>query len=139
MARDIIFHHEDWQGVALPDFLRPHWVQGQRRPLPPLSEASGEIKATVNHGRWIVDCPNEGCGNAIVVSQVEPYYICTDCGSEENGGRWYVVIFPGAKATIEALLLKRPARRSFEAGTRNWSPAESVAGLRRENREHGVS
>ena len=137
MVRDIIFHHEDWQGVTLQDFLRPHWVRAQGTPLPPLSEASGEVRASVNQGRWIAECP-DGCRNAIVVSQGEPYYICADCGSEGNGGRWYAVVFPRGKAAIEAELLKRPARRPFEAKTRNWSPGESASALRRENREHGV-
>ena len=136
--KDRIFHHEDWQGSSIEGFLRPSWVNGQRTPLPPLSEVSGEVEANVNHGRWIVDCPNEGCGNAIVVSQREPCYICTDCGSQENGGRWYRVAFPPGKADIEAVLLERPAAKPFDAETRNWSPGETVSTLRRENRERGI-
>ena len=134
----MIVHHEDWQGASLEDFLRPYWVTTQATPLPPLSEVSGEVQANVNHGRWIVDCPNEGCGNAIVVSEREPYYICTDCGSQENGGRWYVVAFPPDKSDIEAVLLERPTIRPFDAETRNWSPCETVSTLRRENRQRGI-
>ena len=138
MKIDLIIHHEDWQGALLEDFLRPYWVNGQRTPLPPLSEVSGQVQANVNHGRWIVDCPSEGCGNAIVVSQREPYYICTDCGSPENGGRWYCVIYPSDKAQVEVELLKRPEDKPLLAETRNWTPGESVADLRRGNRQHGI-
>ena len=137
MAPDTIFHHEDWQSVDLAAFLRPFWVVTQGTPLPALEDVSGSIIAVVNQGRWIAECP-EGCRNAIVVSQVEPYYICTDCGSEGNGGSWYAVVFPRSKAAIEAELLKRPARKSFEAETRNWLPGETLTAIRRENRDQGV-
>jgi len=137
MATQVIFHHEDSQRVSLLDFLRPFWVVEQGTPLPPTSELNGKVPARVNHGRWLVDCPG-GCPNAIIVSQVEPYFICIVCGSEENGGRWYAVVFPRDKAKLEAELLKRPARKAFEAGTRNWVPGETVAMVRRENREHGI-
>ena len=138
MDRQIIFHHENLQVVPFQDFLRRHWALSHGTPLPPLSDTSGELRASVNHGRWVVDCPNDGCRNAILVSQREPYYICTDCGSPENAGRWYAVIFPSNKSEIEAVLLKRPALKPSEAETRNWTPGEAAAALRRENREHGV-
>ncbi len=145
--QNIIFHHEDWQRADIRSFLSPHWRQWQGGELPPfpveVSEDGlivneiAEVEAVVNHGRWIASCP-ASCGNAIVVSQREPWYICTDCGSEENGGQWYRVVFPEEKAEIEAALTARSAKRPFQAPSRNWTPGETVKDLKAENLEHGV-
>ncbi len=136
MARHIIFQHEDWQTDALRDFLAPLWVKWQGSPIPPFDQNQGTVNATINQGRWIAECP-AGCGNAIVVSQAFPYYICVDCGSDENDGNWYNVIFPRTKKAIETELLKRSAKKPFWADTRNWT-TESLATLREENRVLGV-
>ena len=137
MAKNLIYRHEDWQREALRGFLAPHWHKYQDGPLPAFSEVANTIAAYVNHGRWIAECPNR-CGNAIVVSQAEPHFICFGCGSPENDGKWYNVMLPSEWRAIEQELLKRPARVAFEASHRNWIPGETVADLRAENAEHGV-
>lgn len=136
MTEQTIFHHEDGQGLSLVEFLRAIWVQRQGSPLPGIESKSGKILARVNQGRWIAECPNVWCGNAIVASVKTPLYICTSCGSRENDQRWYLVEFPARKREIEAELLKRPAARSVEARNRNWSPGETEATLRRERVLH---
>jgi|TARA_Y100000310_G_scaffold126272_3_gene125066 hypothetical protein len=140
MPEDTIFHHEHWQGALLREFLLPFWRQSQGlTPLPDFLQAQGEVKAEVNQGRWVVDCP-AGCGGALVVSELEPFFICYECGSQENGGQWYHVVYPQAKRAIEAQLLKRPVpfRRFFHAANRNWLCGESWQKLRRENVAQGI-
>ena len=91
----------------------------------------------MSEGRWVADCP-EGCGNALCVSEAEPYFLCHICGSPANGGRWYRVGFPAAKRQIERELLKRPLNHARLPATRNWRPGETVEQLVEENRRHGV-
>ena len=100
-------------------------------------DPQGEVQALVNHGRWIAKCPNPGCGGALVVSAQDPIFLCTDCGSEENGGRSYTVRFPDEKEAVERELMKRPVV-ARKATNRNWLPGETVDKLRDENRAHGV-
>tara|TARA_Y100000310_G_scaffold134170_1_gene133177 strand:- start:289 stop:618 length:330 start_codon:yes stop_codon:yes gene_type:complete len=99
----------------------------------------GEVKAYVNHGRWIAECPS-GCGHALVVSEAEPVYIClsptTMCPDPKV---WHQVKFPWAKKIIERELLKRPARAPLFATTRNWNRGETVRQLQAENRAQGIS
>ena len=137
MAKNIIYHHEDWQKTPLWNFLVPHWAQWQGGPLPAFGEIQGNVEALINQGRWLVNCPN-ACGNAIVVSAVAPYYICVECGSPENDGKWYTVVFPRQKAVIESVLLERPEKIPFQAKTRNWAPGESLYKLRKENKDRGI-
>ncbi len=110
----------------------PHWRRWHGTDLPTFGNTAGELTAYVNHGRWVVSCPNQGCGNAIVASEREPFYICTECGSPENGGCWYRVAYPAEKAAIEEELVRRPALKPFEASTRNWRPGETINQLREE-------
>jgi hypothetical protein len=76
------------------------------------------------------------CASAHVASREVPYYICTDCGNAGNGGEFLNVVFPPNKEAIENVLMKRFARRSDRAPTRNWWPNETLADLIRENAEH---
>lgn len=138
MRADIICHHEDWQEQPLRNFLASHAMK-LGTPLPPaITEIEGEVLARVNQGRWIADCVVEGCGGAIVVSEVTPLFYCPYCGNADNNGKWYRVIFPAQKQAIEAILLKRPARDGFRAVHRNWEYGESLSKLRAENAERGI-
>lgn len=133
--------YEDWQstsdatihGLSFVDFVRVHWIKRGRRGWPPSTEeATGEVSANINHGRWMADLPCD-CGCSFVVSELTPVVICIYCGSPENGGNWYRVVFPAPaqRRIIEGRLLERPAVRN-----RNWRPGEPVRGLARENQAH---
>ena len=125
-----IIEHEDWQAEPILNFLRAFWGRNKiQRPFP--ATFKGNVEAVINHGRYIVNCPN-GCGGASVVSIKDSYFVCVECGSPENDGLFYNVKFPGQKARIEELLLKRPIQN------RNWIK-ETVAELEDENRVKGVS
>ena len=122
MPIDIIFKHEDCHNENIEAFLLPHWkAQGQGPSMPPLSNTNGSLSASVNQGRWIVECPSN-CGNCIMASTRQPYYICTDCG----GDTWFEIVFPDNGEEIEQALLKRPAKKPFHAIHRNWDVGESV-------------
>lgn len=92
--------------------------------------SSEPLKARVNHGRLIADCPNCGAGIA-----VEPGWSGAGCLDEaEECYRWYTnVIIPADLAEIDAVLKARP-----RAANRNWEPGETVASLRAENDERLV-
>ena len=143
-----IYKLEDWlqdrtgptSGVklSLSQFLQPWWAKYQGGQIPGLSERQGELTASINHGRWVVECP--ACSGAIMASIESPYFICTGCGSVDNDGKWYDVVFPpeAQRREIETLLTKRPARHPLLAATRNWTPGEDVKLLRAENKRLGV-
>ena len=97
----------------------------------------GEVKAVINHGRWIVECPGR-CGGAVAASMESPIFACSICGGPENDGRAYRVVFPQFWEALEAALVKRPPGASSSAENRNWRPEESLAAIKRENVEHGV-
>lgn len=136
--RDYIAQREHLMRGTLFYIVARLWAaRGYGRP-PAQAEARGSVAARVNHGRWIVDCPNR-CGNALAGSVAEPYYLCPDCGSPENGGQWYGVAFPVQREAIEAQLLKRPALSPAQTATRNWELGETVAMLRKENKARGIT
>lgn len=135
-----IIQHEDWQRVSLPRFINLHLVKGGLPPAPSIEENQGEVNAIINQGRWLVECPTPDCGGALIVSEQTPFFFCPYCANESNGGKWCKVAFPppAQKREIEALLLKRPARRDFEAFHRNWRPGETLTQLRAENKMAGI-
>lgn len=92
--------------------------------------------ARVNHGRWIADCPFDGCRGAEYVDVDEPVFFCCECRNAPVQHHPVRVEIPAAKhrREIETVLLARPV-----ASTRHWWPRESVADLKRENRDHGVT
>lgn len=92
------------------------------------------IRAIVNHGRWIGNCPI--CNGAEKVSTGRTF-VChsqlpnfdggyTTCGFEAE------VIFPDNKIQIESILVKR------SIVNRNWEWSESAEMLIRDNIDHGV-
>lgn len=87
------------------------------------------LKARVNAGRWIVDCPT--CNSAEYVWPDEPLFMCTNCWNQTEGNKWRKVDVPVQRETIERILRARPVPQS-----RNWT-IETLAELRAENREHG--
>ncbi len=100
---------------------------------PPYTETSGkQIKAYINHGRWIGECPYVD-GGAMMLDLTEPYFICPSCGNWRDDGKWHEVVVPKNRKVIEELLLAR-----FDATTQNWNPTETVKDLKRENKAMGV-
>lgn len=139
MARDYIVHHEDNQRYEdLVTFVQGLWHRRGMGVLPPIANVQNSVPAYINEGRWVAECPVDGCGGAILVSEKTPLFLCPECGSPENGNNWYAVAFPADKAVIERVLLKRPSRVPDRAKTRHWRPGESVDDLKRENRERGL-
>lgn len=78
--------------------------------------------AELNHGRWIVKCPE--CPSA--ERATTDRFHCTECGVS---GR---VVWPAERAEIERLTLVRPTEN------RNWTPGESTDLLVADNLEHEV-
>ena len=133
-----ILHHEDWQGSPLWDFIAGYFRKAGWKDPPVFSQVANQVFAVINQGRWVAECPMLD-GGAIVVSQLQPYFLCPYCGSPENGNNWYQVVFPANKAGIEAILLKRPSRDNFHATSRNWLPGQTAADLTKENNDKGIS
>ena len=84
------------------------------------------LKAEVNHGRWIVNCPF--CNNAEFL--FDEYFYCNQCKNEGIQGGIYKVEIPKERNRIEELLEKRPIKN------RNWLSTETVEQLEEENIEH---
>jgi hypothetical protein len=94
------------------------------------------VPASVNWGRWIVDCP--ACPAAlgywtdaprpdIVVGA--PFFQCWTCGARAEI-EWPS---PQMRHGIERLLLMRP-----DETTQNWLPGETLIDLMWENGAHGI-
>jgi len=97
------------------------------------------VRAYVNHGRWVADCPFCGGAERVWIEGLRtapdvefPFGVVDGvlhCGT--TGGTCPVE-FPGNRRDIARVL----ARRSDER-TRNWLPGETVEMLVAENVEHG--
>jgi len=105
-----------------------HRAGPYREPGPPWRGV--RARAELNHGRWIVSCPY--CPGAMPASEADHRTLCLDCLHEGTSasGRWIPVDWPRDRAAIEAAVAGRPAEN------RNWSPGETAAHLRAENRAH---
>lgn len=108
-----------------------HAKHGVRVPHHRLTSAAPALRARVYRGTWIVDCPT--CRSAEMAWRAEPRFFCSECLNQANGGLTYAVRFPSQADRIEAIL-----RRRHDPATRNWTPGESLAALRRENTAHGL-
>jgi hypothetical protein len=89
------------------------------------TENNTPINAYINHGRWVVNCPE--CNGAGLASRTIKVSCCFDCGAV-----FTQVVFPRLAPTIEQTLLKRP-----DIASRNWT-TESIMELVQENKNHGV-
>ena len=133
MVTDYIVTHEKWQPGDFLSFRQIHWQNAGNGAMPDVKDATGTVSAYINWGRWVVECP-VGHGDAVIVSETFPYFICCVGGSRENGGNWYQVTFPADKARIETELLKRVAAHPLkDARYRNWK-GETLKAIRDESR-----
>ncbi len=80
--------------------------------------------AYLNHGRWVVDCPDRDCAGAELASNL---FVCENCK------RVGPVEWPEHKTLIDEITSLRPVPE-----TRNWIPGETVNNLRKENMSHGL-
>lgn len=103
-------------------FMAGVFVEILRRPVPTLVSKTA-VKARLDAGRWIADCPM-GCGGAEKVSQADPVFLCLSCGSDEM---WWPVAFPRAIRAIEEEVAKRGDVHGWA-----WNPGEGLATLRAE-------
>jgi len=71
-------------------------------------------QAYMNHGRWIADCPRNGCRNALALQPGQAQFHCTPCGC----GVFADVEWPPDFEIIDAVLSVRPIPE-----TRHWAPA----------------
>ena len=118
---DRILHHEDVHDSPIDQFIAYHMRKNgfgvPPSPGEPDSFSKKTLKARVDDGRWLVDCPN--CNSALVISGQFDIFICAECGSPENNGLWYFTEYPKDREEIERLLLLRPAGmgRGFVEGS----------------------
>ena len=94
------------------------------------NEPVGTVKAVINHGRWLAECPL--CGGAELVSSEWPFFFCMSCGMVDNDSHVMAVEFPGSRRQIEALLAVRPTEN------RHWTADETKRDLADENAAHGI-
>lgn len=100
------------------------------------------VYAYVNAGRWIADCPDARCGNAVALTPKQTQYHCVQGCNLITDLAWP----PDAEEITRAL-----AARSHDVN-RNWAPAghrqaistghpmgQTVADLLAETREHEVA
>lgn len=98
--------------------------------------------AYVNHGRWIADCPDTRCGNAVALEPKQSSYHCVGGCNLITG-----IVWPTAADDITRALAERPRDVN-----RNWAPAghrqamstgyamgQTVVELRAETREFEVA
>lgn len=104
------------------------------RPAPyaePQGHASGPaVQVRVNHGRWLADCL--WCESAQHASS-DGFFYCAHCLNSSVGHRTVPQVWPRNREAIETHLSCRP-----DPATRNWHPSETLAMLKRENKEHGL-
>lgn len=88
--------------------------------------------AYVNHGRWVADCPSEGCAGATSIMPGAGF-LCAECLNAEVGHRYRPVAWPAERAAVEDALCCRRLPQ-----TANWRPGETVRALEDENVRHGL-
>jgi len=103
-------------------------AQGVR---PPMTTGTEARYARVEHGRWLVDCPD--CNNCLFADPDDRRMFCTVCLNALHGGGWLPVVFPDDVAAFESELLRRPIEN------RNWLPGETLDDLKVENVAFGVA
>lgn len=84
--------------------------------------------AEINHGRWVVNCPAEGCYSAQVGDPQDPRYFCVTCGLG-----WFDVVYPKPEfiEALEELFAMVPLPEN-----RNWVPSETIASIKRSISDH---
>lgn len=142
MAAQIIHHWESYFGQLHGGrSLAEHAARSPNPMLDTTLPAAGlagnaTTTARVSGSCWIADCPNPDCAGAEFVNFTDPRFFCCACRNASWNHQPLPVQLPTDKmrAQIETVLLERPL-----PDTRNWAPGETIADLKRENREHGLT
>lgn len=123
------YFHPDLHGI-LDDAERTRRARALRLPQGLALEAPLGVR--VEHGRWLVDCPD--CNGAQFASRKDLRFWCVDCRNAAVGGLWRRVAWPDDAEQAEQVLAARPLQ-----ATRNWRPGrEALDDLARENQAHGL-
>ena len=100
-------------------------------PLPQRTSVRS-VAAYINHGRWVVNCPD--CNGAELVDLSDLRFFCLNALCDRpDGGQWLSVVLPANRGEIESEILKR------KMPNRNWLQVETVADLRAENAAEGIA
>lgn len=106
-------------GIFLPDTRHAEYPLRMRTtggPEPRGDEVVGfPIRVVVNHGRWLVLCPRDGCGDAQHASRDDHRFFCLTCHNDYLGVRWCAVEWPEDPDAVDAALSVRPVQY------RNWN------------------
>ena len=116
---------EGWKALAARSAIR----RGIH--LEPAIAGAKPMRPRVNHGAWIMGCPNPDCGGAEYVWE-DGLFMCWSCFNAHVHHRYLHTSFPRGRRTIEAILDLRPEPN------RNWEAPESLADLQIENIEHDL-
>lgn len=121
---------------TLPDTSEAFWHRMTGRPQAPPAPAEGfpTVCATVNHSRWVCECPF--CSSAQLARPDDPRFWCVECRNASAGGAWLLIVWPGDAAAAAAALAQRPVE-----ATRNYRPdrGETALDLLHENVVQGVA
>ena len=101
------------------DEVGVHWAEVLERNGLTMRPDKRKVRAYVNEGRWVADCPH--CGAGMLCAAANPATCCLGCG------RVFSVTWPKRADEAVALLEVRPVRNQ------NWNIDEPVDALRNEN------
>ena len=96
----------------------------------PIDEEHPFLMPRVNHGRWLVDCPD--CLGAELLDASD-LFMCRSCWNVKHDHKYLRVNRVKDQGKIEAVLLERPFVEN-----RNWTD-ETLRKLKAENKSNGVS
>lgn len=105
------------------------------------------VTAYINGGRWLARC--DECGSIEDVTPLDPIFWCHRCGNSKRSGLALPVEFPKNREAVESAVLARPVQDGAGFGDndraaaatplaglrRDWTPEQSLADIRRENKE----
>ena len=132
-----IAEHRDRQpDLEFGAWQRYQWLTWGNAPglLPDPGSAQGEIHGSINYGRNMAECPLDG--TAYVVNADEALFLCHHCANIWNRHQYARIVWPRDIESIRNVLARRPAVNIQHAPSRNWTPDESLADVKRHNREH---
>lgn len=87
---------------------------------------SAAIHALVNHGRWVVSCPD--CASAQLACPSDRRFMCHECANIAIGVRWRPVLWPKDPAALSDALAGRTDR-----ALQNLDPGETVEQVLEQN------
>lgn len=85
------------------------------------------MPAFISDGRWVTNCPRDGCHNGPAADRATARAVCFDCGAV------FSVEFPPEMGDVEDVLMDRPSEFN-----RHWTPGESPVSLAIENIVRGL-